>query len=132
MTKAYIDQFIRNMKLADIVTKASPWTFEGFGDKQKNVRYIGLHVKDDWLEIFSINDNILLKFISDRNSAYVEYYLANNTPFVKVTSATLTEGMKWESVLGEFKRRLKKDKTDFIHHTDSIGNLYARLKPYLK
>jgi hypothetical protein len=132
MTKAYVDELIRNMKLAGIVTKAAPWTYEGFGDSQKNVRYIGLTLKDDWLEIFSERDNVLLKFITDRNSGYVEYYLANKPPFIKISGSELTEGMKWELLLGEWKRRLKKDKHDVIHHTETFSNLYAKIKLHVK
>lgn len=132
MTKAFVDQLISNMKQAGIVTKASPWSFEGFGDKQKNVRFVGIILKDDWLEVFSPDDNLLLKFITDRNSAYLEYYLANGAPFVKISSVSFSEHDKWETLLGELRRRLKKDKSDVIHHTDSIGNLYAKIKPHLK
>jgi hypothetical protein len=120
------------MKLADMVAKASPWSFEGIADKQKNIRYVGLKLKDDWLEIFFERDNLLLKFITDWSSAYVEYYLANSAPFIKITSAVITEADKWETLLGELKHRLKKDKNDFIHHKDSIDNLYARIKGQLK
>lgn len=132
MTKAYIDELIRNMKNAGLVAKATPWSYEGFGDKQKNVRYVGLNILEDWLEIFSAVDNLLLKFISDRSSGYVEYYLANKPPFVKFSAASLHEGMKWEILLGELKRKLKKDKNEYLHHTDSLDNLYARIKPHLK
>lgn len=132
MTKTFIDELIRNMKKADYVTKASPWSFEGFGEKGKNVRYIGLKLKEDWLEIFSGNDNLLLKFISDRNSAFAEFYLANKPPFIRIISIHISESEKWETLLGEFKRRMKKDKNEFLHHTDSIDNLYAKIKNNLK
>lgn len=132
MTKAYIEQFIKNMKQAGLVSKSAPWTYEGYGDKQKNIRYVGLAIKEEWLEVFSANDNLLLKFVSDRNSAFLEFYLANKPPFIKIYSTSLTEHDKWDAVLGELKRRLKKDKLDFTHHKESFGNLYQLIKPGLK
>lgn len=132
MTKAFVDELIRGMKLADIVTKATPWSFEGYGDLQKSVRYVGLDLRDDWLDIFSSDDNLLLKFVIDRNSAYLDYYLANKPPFFRITSTRFSQSDKWETLLGELKRRLKKDKNDVINHSDSVGNLYAAMKPYLK
>lgn len=132
MTKTFVDELISNMKRAGIVTKASPWSFEGFGETQKNVRFVGLRLSDDWLDVFSERDNILLKFITDRSSAYVEFYIANSTPFIKIITRNFTGHDKWETLLGDIKRILKKDKSEFIHHTDSIGNLYAKMKPALK
>jgi hypothetical protein len=84
MTKAFVDELVKNMKLAGIVAKVVPWSFEGYGDKQKSVRYIGLHLKDDWEDIFSSRNNILLKFVIDRTSGYLEYYLANKPPFLRI------------------------------------------------
>jgi len=79
------------MKLAGLVSKASPWMVEGrptdkgeTGDKQANVRFVGLVLQDDWLEVFSAEDNLLLKFVIDRTSGSVEFYLANATPFTKI------------------------------------------------
>ena len=60
MTKQFVDDMIRGMKLAGLVAKAAPWVFEGYGETQKSVRYVGLALKDDWLEIFSPQDNLLL------------------------------------------------------------------------
>ncbi len=132
MTKAFVDDLIRGMKLANMVAKATPWSFEGYGDKQKSVRYVGLSLQNDWLEIFSPKDNLLLKFVIDRDSAYLDYYLANKPPFMKINSVRFTQSDKWETLLGELKRRLKRDKNDFVNHTDSVGNLYALMKPELK
>jgi hypothetical protein len=132
MTKAYVDDMIRGMKLAGLVAKATPWSFEGYGDKQKSVRYVGLALKDDWLEVFSPQDNLLLKFVIDRSSAYLEYYLANQPPFVKIYVNRFDNNQKWELLLGELRRRLKKDKEDFINHRDVIGNLYKLVEPGLK
>jgi hypothetical protein len=132
MTKAFVDDLIRGMKLASMVAKATPWSFEGYGDLQKSVRYVGLELQDDWLEIFSPGDNLLLKFVIDRNSAYLDYYLANKPPFIKISSTRFTQSDKWETLLGELKRRLKRDKNEFQNHTDSVGNLFALIKPHLK
>lgn len=132
MTKAFVDDLIRGMKLASLVARATPWSFEGYGDKQKSVRYVGLSLQGDWLEIFSPKDNLLLKFVIDRDSAYLDYYLANKPPFMKITSVRFSQSDKWETLLGELKRRLKRDKAEFVNHTDSVGNLYALMKPELK
>ena len=132
MSKAFVDELIHNMKLAGIVAKAAPWMVEGFGEKQMNVRFVGIHLKDDWLEIFSPHDNMLLKFVIDRKSSYLEFYLANKPPFLKITSTRFTEKDKWGILLGELKRRLKKDKLDVKNHTEKMGNLYTLMKPHLK
>ena len=132
MTKAFVDELIHNMKLAGFVAKASPWMIEGIRDEKMNVRFIGLKLKDDWLEVFSEKDNLMLKFIIDRNTSVIEFYLANNTPFIKITQTQFSQKDKWETLLGEFRRRLKKDKEEFIHHNDKIGNFYKLIKPHLK
>ncbi len=132
MTKAYVDDLVRNMKLAGIVAKASPWSFEGYGVKQKSVRYIGLHLTGDWQDIFSFKNNILLKFVIDRSSAYLEYYLANKPPFIKLYVQRFTDSDKWEILLGEVKRKLKKDKAEFVNHTHGIDNLYNKIVSGLK
>ena len=132
MNKAFVDKMVSNMKLGNMVAKASPWMIEGYGDKQMNVRYVGIHLKDDWLAILSEKNNILLKFIIDRTSARVEFYLANTTPFIRITSHKFTDHDKWEILLGELKRKLKRDKAEFLHHTDKVGNLYVLIKPQLK
>lgn len=132
MSKDFIDHMIRNMRLANMVAKAAPWMVEGINDQQKNVRYVGIKIKDDWLDIFSVNNNLLLKFVIDRSSSYVEFYLANKPPFLRVMTKRFGDQDKWESLLGDFKRRLKKDKTDYVNHQESVGNLYALIKPCLK
>lgn len=132
MTRAFVDELIRNMKKAGIVEKVLPWMVEGFEDKQMNVRYVGIKIKEDWLEVFSPGDNLLLKFVVGRNYGNLEYFLANNAPFVKITRSALSENGKWETMLGEFKRRLKKDKTEFINHKSKAGNLFEFIKPFLR
>jgi hypothetical protein len=137
MSKAVVDELVRNMKAAEIVSKVSPWMVEGKtvgegADKQVNVRFVGLVLKDEWLDIFSVKDNILLKFITDRSSSAVEFYLANATPFVKIITRNFSDGDKWETVLGEVKRRLKRDKQEVVNHTEQVGNIYARVRKYLK
>jgi hypothetical protein len=132
MTKAFVDELVKNMKLAGIVAKVVPWSFEGYGDKQKSVRYIGLHLKDDWEDIFSSRNNILLKFVIDRTSGYLEYYLANKPPFLRIFLQRFTDQDKWEILLGELKRKLKKDKIEFTNHTHGIDNLYSKIHQNLK
>jgi hypothetical protein len=132
MTKAFVDELISNMRAAGMVSKASPWMFEGIAEKKMSVRYIGLKVKDEWLDIFSEKNNLLLKFVYDRSTAFIEVYLANATPFVKIITLRFSTNDKWEPLLGELKRRLKKDKADVVNHQESVGNIYSRLKPHLK
>lgn len=132
MTKAVVDDMVRGMKLADIVAKATPWSFEGYGDAQKSVRYVGLSLRDEWMDVFSQADNLLLKFVIDRNSAFLDYYLANKPPFVRIYSTRFSPQDKWETLLGELRRKLKKDKEEYLHHRDSVDNLYKKIKDYLK
>lgn len=132
MSKDFVDRLIHNMKLADMVSKAAPWMVEGINDQQKNVRYVGIKVKDDWLDIFPEGNNFLLKFVIDRASAYMEFYLANKPPFLRITTKRFGDQEKWETLLGEFKRKMKKDKTDYVNHKDGVGNLFALVKPQLK
>lgn len=132
MSKDFVDRLIHNMKLADMVAKAAPWMVEGINDQQKNVRYVGVKLKDDWFEIFPEGNNFLLKFVIDRSSAYIEFYIANKPPFFRITTKRFGDHEKWETILGEFKRKMKKDKTDYLNHKDDVGNLYALVKPHLK
>lgn len=132
MSKTYIDEFIKNMKKAGMVAKASPWSVEGFGQGQMNIRYVGLNLKDDWTDIFSLRDHVLLKFIVDRQSASIWFFIANKPPFTKFFVKHFDEGEKWEAVIGEVKRRLKRDKAEFLHHQDKIGNIFAHIAPLLK
>lgn len=123
---------IHHMKLAGIVAKAAPWMVEGIRDTEKNVRYVGITLKEDWLDIFPTGNNLLIKFVIDRNTAVMEFYLANKPPFFRFTTKRFTDKDKWETLLGELKRTLKKDKTEYLNHTDGIGNLYTLIKPHLK
>ena len=132
MSKGFVDELIHNMKLADMISKAAPWMVEGFGDKQMNVRFVGIKLKQDWLDIFPPGNNLLLKFIIDRSSARIEFYLANKPPFLRIATTRFSDSDKWEPLLGEFKRKLKKDKTDYLNHTEKVANLYAIIKPHLK
>ncbi len=131
MTKAVVDQLVANMKKAGIVTKATPWMVEGMGERQMHVRYVGIH-PTDWRDIFSEQNNLLIKFIIDRTSSYFEFYLANKPPFLRIITRNFSDGEKWEVFLGEIKRRLHKDKADVLTHNEKIGNLYVLLQSYLK
>ncbi len=127
-----MDRMIRNMKLAGMVSKAAPWMIEGIGDQQKNVRYVGLALKGDWVDIFPEGNNLLLKFVVDRASGYVEFYVANKPPFFRFITKRFSDRDKWEVLLGEFKRRLKRDKVEFVNHQEGVGNLYSLIKLHLK
>lgn len=132
MTKSHINTIISNLKKADLVTKVTPWLIEGLGDGKSEVKYVGFKIKDDWLELFSPKDNLLLKFVIIKNTVQLEIYLANNPPFVNIHNVYLRENEKWEKVLGELKRKLKKDKEDFINHDAKVDNLWIKIKPYLR
>lgn len=132
MTKGFVDSLIQNMKKAEIVTKATPWMVEGVGDKQMHVRFVGIKPYDEWIDIFSEKNNLLLKFIIDRSSSYFELYLANKPPFTKVITRNFTENEKWEAMLGDSRRRLRKDKADFLAHVSSVGNIYERIQKEIK
>jgi hypothetical protein len=125
MNKGFVDSLIQNMKKADIVTKASPWVVEGMGETQMNVRYVGIKPFDDWQDIISEKNNLLIKFIIDRQAGYFELYLANQPPFIRIIRRNFSAGDKWEPMLGEIKRRLSNDKKEFLEHRDSVGNLYG-------
>jgi len=132
MTKTNINTFISNLKKANLVTKVTPWMIEGIDNGKSEVRFVGLKLKDDWLELFSTKDNLLLKFILVKQTVRLEIYLANIPPFYKIFGLYLRESDKWETVLGELKRILKKDKEDFINHDTKVDNLWIKIKPYLR
>ncbi len=132
MTKKTVDIFIRSMQKAAIVTKSTPWLVEDMGNQSLNVRYVGIKPKGDWTEVFSKDNNLLLKFIIDKQTARLEFYLANKPPFHLIMAQRFSEADKWEVLLGNLKNRLKKDKTAFLHHQDEADNLYRLLKSYLK
>jgi len=132
MNKAFVDSVISNIRKANLVTKVSPWMVEGMGEKAMNVRYVGLKVNNEWNEVFSKANNVLLKFVIDRTTARLELYIANTPPFFLVLSKNFTENDKWESLLGDMRSRLKKDKADYLNHTSKVGNLYVIMKPHLR
>lgn len=138
MTKAVVDELISNMRKAGIVTKATPWMIEGMDAKQNpdkvgmNIRYVGIRATEDWDSIFSDTDNLLIKFIIDRSTSSFEFYLANKPPFLKITSRYFSAGDKWEILLGEIRRKLRKDFADYKSNSAGIGNWYTILKPHLK
>lgn len=132
MNKLFVDDMIANMKKAGIVTKATPWMVEEMGEKEMNVRYVGIRPFHDWLDIFSDDNNVLLKFIISRNESSIDFFLANKPPFVFITKKRFTTTDKWETLLGDVKRRLSKDKEDVVHHNEKVGNLYGVIQPHLK
>ena len=132
MTKAFVDELVSNMKKAGIVTKAAPWMVEGIGEKQMNVRYVGIKPFKDWVDIIPESNNLLVKFVISRSESYFDLLLANKPPFIFITHKRFATTDKWEVLLGDIKRRLAKDKDDFIHHQDKVGNLYIAIHPHLK
>lgn len=132
MNKTFVNTLIQNMKKADIITKASPWTIEGIGEKAMNVRYVGIKPFADWQDIIPAENNLLIKFVIDKHSSYFELYLANKPPFIRIARRTFSAHDKWETMLGEIKRRLNNDKTEFLHHKDKVGNMYGLLQKGLK
>lgn len=120
------------MTKAGIITKASSWTMEAVGSTEYHIRYLGLRIFEGWEEIFSLSNNLLIKFSVSRTSSKAELFLANKPPFIKISSLKFTPNTKWEVMLGEIKMKLKKDKADALKHTDKIDNLYMLIKPYLK
>ncbi len=132
MNRTTVNTFVQNMKKAGIVTKASEWSIEGFGEKELAVKYVGIKLDESWVEIFSLKNNLLLIFYLDKNTARADVLLANKPPFLKIISVPITATTKWEIVLGEFKRQLKKDKLDAQHHVAKIDNLYVKIQKYLK
>jgi hypothetical protein len=132
MTKAFVDSLIQNMKKAEIVTKATPWMVEGMGEKEMHVRFVGIKPYDEWLDIFSEKNNLLLKFIIDKTASYFEFYLANKPPFTKIITRDFKDGDKWEVMLGDIKRRLHKDKIEVVTHISSVGNMYERIQKEIK
>lgn len=132
MTKTQVDNLIANMKKAAMVTKVSPWSMEAIKDIEYHVRYVGLKVSADWLDIFSGNNNLLIKFSVSRKSSKGELFLANFPPFTKIINLKLSSTIKWEVMLGDVKNKLKKDKADFLKSCYKIDNLYAKVKDQLR
>ncbi len=120
------------MKKAGSITKASEWMIEGRGDKKAEIKYVGVLLGNEWEEIFSRKNNLLFQFTLIDKIAYLDILLANTPPFTKLTSQKLTESDKWETILGQLRNTLKKDKQDFLHHRDAIGNLYSKITKLLK
>jgi hypothetical protein len=133
MGKRAVNTFLTNMKKAGLIGTILPWSIEGNSRNNKmDIRFAGLKISGDWLEIFSSKDNILMKFSVEKDDSWIDIYFANKLPFVKLFSKKLTDGDKWEPLIGELKRRLKKDKEAVINHTNGIGNLYSKIKENLK
>lgn len=132
MSKSHVDELISHMKAAGIVTKAAPWMVEGRGQQQFDVRYVGIRLSSDWEEVMSPSNNLLLKFSLDKTTSLLEYFLANKPPFVRILSVRLQPNDKWEWLIGELKRKLKRDKEEYRLQADKVDNLYTRIKPHLK
>lgn len=128
MSKSLINVQIRNLKKAGLATKVSEWMFEGLAEKKYEVKYVGIKVDEDWREIISSKNNLLVKFLANSKEEWVEIYLANKPPFVKLSREKISAKSKWENWLGELRRNLKKDKDDLVHHRDKVGNLYGKIK----
>ncbi|MFZ5376166.1 MAG: hypothetical protein ACOZAN_00655 [Patescibacteria group bacterium] len=132
MNKAFVDTLIKNMVKAHVAIKATPWAMEAVGDKEYHVRYLGLRVNQDWADVFSDADNLLIKFSINRSFGAAELFLANKPPFVKICNLHFVQNEKWEKMLGDVKQKLKRDRLDFLKHHDRIDNLYAKIRQQLK
>lgn len=127
MGKYAINAMIQNMKKAGLVTNVSPWLKESGHD----VRHVGIRPKD-WDEVMSHNNNLLCTFRVDAGTDRLELMLANSVPFIRLTSKKLPVGSKWESILGDIKRRLNKDKQAWKKGDFAVGNLYHKIHKYIK
>lgn len=133
MNKTFINTLVTNLKKAGILTKASPWIKDEFRGEVCESRYVGVRLTDnDWTQIFSPANNLLLKFNLNKQGCVLEYYLANQPPFTKITQTNLKTTDKWEYLLGELKRRLRMDKDDYKNHRAAVGNLYAKIADVVK
>src|SRR5258708_4867574 len=101
MNKTFVNSLIQNMKKAAIITKASSWTVEGIGEKAMHVRYVGIKPFNDWRDIIPEHNNLLIKFVIDKQTSYFELYLANQPPFIRIIRRNFSAGDKWEPMLGE-------------------------------
>ena len=127
MGKQTINSFITKMKKGGVVTRVTPWMFE----QDQEVRYVGVR-PIDWQEIFSTSNNILFKFSVADHKDHLQILFANNPPFIQLVRLPLTKLSKWETILGELKRTLKKDKKLYQSHTYQIDNLYLKILGKIK
>lgn len=132
MTKRDIDLIINHLRKADLITQSPPWIHEEHRQQDCQVRYAGISTPSDWEEIINANNNLLLKFITCRQFTTLELYLANKPPFIKITYKNLSPNDKWETIFGEIKRQLKRDKEDFRSHSAKVGNMYQKIADHLK
>lgn len=131
MTKREIDSLISDMKKGGVVTNAAPWMIEGSDEKLIDTRYVGI-CPPDWEEVIDLKNNLLIRFSHTRGDSRAEFLIANNMPFFKFWTERIDSNTKWERLLGEMKRRLKKDKEDVLHHNAKAGNIYKTLLPHLR
>jgi hypothetical protein len=120
------------MTKAGIVTKALPWMMEALPDGEYHTRFVGVRVTDDWADLIDPTNNFLCKFLISKTKGVLEVYLANKPPFIKVYTAGLKPDSKWELVLGEFKRQLRKDKEAYTKHQATIDNVFGKMRAGLK
>ena len=132
MNKTTINTLIKNMKKAGVITRASEWSNEGTPAVEVIAKYVGIKLDDSWTELFSTKNNILLKFILKKEAVFLEYYLANTPPFILISTVRVQPTDKWETLLGELKLQLKKDKKAVQQHTARIDNLFARIQSKLQ
>lgn len=132
MAKKVIDDFLKNLRKSDLMLKVSPWMPEGGGGHEFDVRYVGIKVPEDLKHIIPEGNNMLLRLKSERTDTWLEFYLANQPPFFKIDQTRLREGDKWETILGYFKGKLKKDFEEYKKNNTKLDNIYLKLKPKLK
>lgn len=132
MKKSDINTLITHLNKANLTTKVSPWFFEERQGEKVEMRYVGLKLDQEWLQIFSLNNLILLAFSYTKKFQNLDVFLANSTPFIRLISFQLDESSKVESLLGDLRRILKADKQAVLHHKDQVGNVYKKIESKLK
>ncbi len=130
--KSQINTLVTHLTKAGLTTKVSSWFFEERGDAKVEVRYVGLKLGEEWAEVFSQKNLLLLAFVYSTKRQELQVFFANATPFVLLKSLPIESEMKVEAVLGDLRRELKSDKQAFLHHKDQIGNMYKKLVNHLK
>ncbi len=120
------------MQKAKVVTKASDWFMEGLGDEAVAAKYVGLKLDGSWVDIFSLANNVMCKFVLQKTNGFVEFYLANKPPFIRLAVMKLSDSSKWEVLVGELKHQLKAEKLAEQHHVGKINSSFSKIKPHLK
>lgn len=132
MNRTTINTLIRNMKKAGIVTKVTEWQMVGMSEGEQAIKYVGIKIDTEWEKLFSKQNNLLITFILEKNSAKAVLSLANVPPFVPVFTSKLTDMVKWETLLGEWKRALNRDKEAYTKGNANVSNSYNKIRKFLR